>query len=363
MDDGHQDKIMVSFCIASYNRYEVIKEIIEELLEINNDRFEIVVSDDKSPDDTAERLRTINDDRLKVYENKENVGSMQNIYESLNRGSGEFLFYVNDRDNVMASKINEMIKIFEELEKREVAYGKCVPEIKGDIKFQIYKKGEDALRRFACRVSHPTGYFFRRDCWEHVKNKKAVFKKEKYGDYGFTHICAILALKHDGARVYGDFCDVGRERIDFKKVRSGFYNNRSDKRLWYTPEVQERELKIAYYFLKKIGVPQTTLNKILVDRFNECMCRVVINYKILVNQPANSYHYGVVPPENTASISIKNGLYLWDKYRRFIKRQKNESFLVKKIDIVALKVYYAFFANCFSKRQVYYQMVGREVWK
>lgn len=361
MDVRHPNKVIVSFCIASYNRYEIIKELIEELLEINNDRFEIVVSDDKSPDFTAEKLRTIHDERLKVYENKENVGSMQNIYESLNRGSGEFLFYVNDRDNIRATKINEMIKIFEELEKREVAYGKCVPEIKGDIKFQIYKKGEDALRCFACRISHPTGYFFHRDCWRHVKNKKSIFKEEKYGDYGFTHICAILALKHDGARIYGDFCDVGRERIDFKKVRSGFYNNRSDKRLWYTPEVQERELKIAYHFLKKISVPQTILNKILVDRFNECMCRVVIDYKILVNQPANSYHYGVAPPENTTSISIKNGLCLWYKYRHFIKRQKNESFLVKEIDIVAVKVYYTFFVNCFSKRQIYYQRVGREI--
>lgn len=361
MDNGHQNKVMVSFCIASYNRYEVTKELIEELLEINSDRFEIVVSDDKSPDDTAEKLRTIHDDRLKVYENKENVGSMQNIYESLNRGNGEFLFYLNDRDNVKASKINEMIKIFEELEKREVGYGKFVPEIKKDIKFQIYKKGEDALQRFACRVSHPTGYFFRRDCWELVKNKKAIFKEEKYGDYGFTHICAVLALNHDGARIFGDFCDIGRERIDFKKVRSGFYNNRSDKRLWYTPEVQERELKIAYYFLKKIGVSQTVLNKILVDRFYECMCRVVIDYRVLVNQPANSYHYGITPPENTTSISIRNGLYLWNKYRNFIKKVKNEGFLLKEIDIMAVKVYYTFFVNCFSQGQAYLQRTRNEI--
>ena len=94
------NKIIVSFCIATFQRCEVVKELVEEILSIQTDKLEIVVCDNNSADDTVKELKKISDVRLKIYVNERNVGSLLNMYEALEKGTGEYLFYINYRDNL-----------------------------------------------------------------------------------------------------------------------------------------------------------------------------------------------------------------------------------------------------------------------
>ena len=324
---------IVSFCIATYQRYEILNELIQEILSVDTDEIEVVVCDNKSEDGSIEKIKDIKDRRLKVYINERNIGSSLNVYESLNKGNGEYLFYVNDRDNVDKFKIKKLIEILKCLKKEEVAFGKCM-ELQNEMEpYRIYKGGKEALVMFACKVEHPSGYIFRRDEWRKIKNKRRYFENQKYGNYPITQVAAILAQSQKGALIYGDICDLNRRRIDFSVVKSGYYNDRSDKRLWFTPEVLFEELKIAYYFLKKIGVAEEIRDQILLERYKEYLYLCVTRYKDMISDASNTSHYNFYPAQdfkNVFTTSIINGKKIWSNTRSLI-RDKKMRFLFNEI--------------------------------
>lgn len=326
------DDIVVSFCIATFQRYAILEELIMEILSVDSNQFEIVVCDDCSRDDSVEKIKAIRDQRLKIYVNDINVGSLQNIYESLEHGNGRYLFYVNDRDNVDCFKIPKLIDLLGELEKKEVAYIKCINSRQMGSNYQVFKHGKEGILEFACRIDHPTGYIFRRDIWKRMKYRKKLFEKQCYGDYPITMICAMMALKYNGAQIFGDICDVNRERINFAKEKSGYYLKRKDKRVWYSPEVQWRELLIAIKFLRGLYLEETLIEELLYERYKEYLGRVTIQYRDIVSQPYNTLHYNLKVSQNpvvTYMKAIQNGLYVWRKMQSFCKNEKKPELLLK----------------------------------
>ena len=125
--DKKVDKAVVSFCIATFQRYNLLAELVREILSVDSDKIEVAICDDHSQDDSIERIRQIQDPRLKIFVNDNNIGSLPNICEALDKGEGEYLFYVNDRDNVDPFKIKALVEILECLKKDDVAFAKCIP--------------------------------------------------------------------------------------------------------------------------------------------------------------------------------------------------------------------------------------------
>lgn len=350
LDGGKMNNILVSFCIATFQRYEILRELIMEILSVDSERFEVVICDDCSMDDSLQKLRKIEDRRLKFFVNTMNVGSSQNIYESLEWGVGKYLFYVNDRDNVDSFKIKKLLSLLDELGEMDVAFIKCINQQYLNAKYQIYASGEEALLEFACRVDHPTGYIFLRDVWKRLKYRKILFEKQYYGDYPITMICAMMALKYSGAYIYGDVCDVERKRIDFAKVKSGYYLKRKDKRVWYSPGVQWRELLIADRFLRKISVEEALIDKVLYQRYKEYLRRVTIQYKETISESFNTLHYNLHVPHNPVAIHTKailNGLYMWRNMRSFCKYE-NKRDLITRVNQVTRENFHEHIRNIYK---------------
>ncbi len=323
-------EIVVSFCISSYKRYEILKELIQEILSVDSAKFNIIVCDDCSKDGTVEKIRRINDLRLKVYENDINVGGPLNICNSLDHGDGKYLFYINERDNVNPHKIKKLINILQQLEDKDVAFAQCSSIINSSVDYQIYKSGQESLLEFACRIVHPTGYIFRKNIWHSITNRHIYFEKECFGDYGLTLISAIVSLKYSGAWIHGDICDTKRRRIDFSKEKSRYYQKKKDQRIWYLPDVQWRELKIAYKFLEKLDIDEKVIEEVLRQRYREYLYRVLIQYKSIITDPANTIHYNIKGIRNPILVELKsleNGYFLWSKMMKFCLYYKKKEFL------------------------------------
>lgn len=314
-----QNQAMVSFCIATFQRYDILAELIQEILSVNSDKIEVVICDDHSLDDSIEKIRQIQDARLKIFVNKENIGSLSNICETLDKGEGEYLFYVNDRDNVDPMKMKTLLVILEHLKADHVAFARCIPGQYGKQKYQVFKEGEEALVEFACRIDHPTGFIFRKEIWDKIKIRKRFFEDQKYGDHAITQICAIMAQKYRGAVIYGDICNVSRRRLDFAVEKSGYYRKRKDKRLWYSPEVIYRELRIGQKFLKQLGVSDPIRERILIDRYTQYLPWCVTEYKNMVADPLCTLHYDFYPRQDFIHVfmkSVRNGWKLWHNTRK-----------------------------------------------
>ena len=322
---------LLSFCIATYRRYDVLKELIEHILSIDDDRIEVVVGDDKSDDGATDRLCIdIIDERLHVYINSEKMGSQSNIAETWDRGKGKYLFYINDRDYVDPFKIPALLSIIEELDKEGVAFASCVDNIDSDNPYRILD-GKECFLEFAFRMTHPTGYIFRKTIWDNSEAiKKKMFYNQYETDYPWSFLCGCFSLKYKGALIYGDICEKYRERIDFKKVKSGYYSSRKDKRLWYTPEVQWRELRNAYLFAEEVKAPSDWKDELFIRRYNECFKSLTIYHKVIVSNPRYTWHYGIPPEKSIVKIlkeSLRGGLYLRNNVSIYLRKCKNNELL------------------------------------
>jgi glycosyltransferase involved in cell wall biosynthesis len=118
----------VSIAIPTYNQSKYIIRAIESALAQDYKNLEIVISDDNSPDDTESVVKKFiedgNDDRIKYFKNKENLGILQNYKKSLyERLTGDWVinldgddFFVNSNfisaAMVMAVEDSSLVLIF-----------------------------------------------------------------------------------------------------------------------------------------------------------------------------------------------------------------------------------------------------------
>ena len=114
-----EGNIILSVCIATYNRCEMLKKKLERLFNIASDEFEVIVLDDASSDGTCEMLMNNRDSRLVMLENAERNGDkkdgvMQNWYKLFESCHGKFAFHLNDRDLIDTEGLADLINFLKE---------------------------------------------------------------------------------------------------------------------------------------------------------------------------------------------------------------------------------------------------------
>ncbi|WP_217511534.1 glycosyltransferase [Vibrio metschnikovii] len=88
---------LISIIMPSFNRAEIIELSIRSVLEQSYTRFELIVCDDGSSDDTEAVVLSINDDRIKYFK-QENKGAAAARNKALENSRGEVIAYL-DSDN------------------------------------------------------------------------------------------------------------------------------------------------------------------------------------------------------------------------------------------------------------------------
>ncbi|MGV3240756.1 glycosyltransferase family 2 protein [Streptococcus hyovaginalis] len=79
--------MLVSIITVYYNREDYISESINSLLNQTYKNIEIIAVDDGSTDKTYEKLKAIDDPRLKVYTQK-NKGFVNTLFDEINKYNG-----------------------------------------------------------------------------------------------------------------------------------------------------------------------------------------------------------------------------------------------------------------------------------
>lgn len=103
--------ILLSICIPTYNRAEIVYSNIKKYLEFIGDNVQIVVSDNGSKDDTVKLLKSIEDKRLKVYKNTENKGVCYNVNKVIRVAKGDFVLIMSDEDIVDKLVFHEVLEV------------------------------------------------------------------------------------------------------------------------------------------------------------------------------------------------------------------------------------------------------------
>ena len=90
---------MISVCLTTYNGARHIKEQIESILAQLGENDELIVSDDGSTDATVDIIKSMRDDKIKVFFNEKNIGYTRNFEKALNFAKGDIIF-LSDQDDV-----------------------------------------------------------------------------------------------------------------------------------------------------------------------------------------------------------------------------------------------------------------------
>lgn len=93
------DKPLLSICIPTFNRAEIVYECVKNCLKNEFKELEVVVNDNCSTDNTKELLAKIEDSRFSYYRNESNIG-YQNLTVVLSKCKGKFALLMSDEDEV-----------------------------------------------------------------------------------------------------------------------------------------------------------------------------------------------------------------------------------------------------------------------
>lgn len=108
---------MISVCMATHNGEKFIKEQLDSILCQLGPEDEVIVSDDGSTDCTINIIKSINDDRIKIYHYEQTIKTKhahryvcKNFENALNHAKGDYIFLSDQDDCWMEGKVDACLK-------------------------------------------------------------------------------------------------------------------------------------------------------------------------------------------------------------------------------------------------------------
>lgn len=100
---------MISVCIATYNGEKYIKDQLNSILPQLGDNDEVVISDDKSSDNTIKVIQELCDKRISIYIQENNTGVTGNFENALKHAKGDYIFLADQDDVWLDNKVEVMM--------------------------------------------------------------------------------------------------------------------------------------------------------------------------------------------------------------------------------------------------------------
>lgn len=265
---------ILTICIPTYNRKEVLINEVNEYLSVNDDRFLVKVSDNCSTDGTQEALNTINDPRLIINYNRENLGSIPNWIKALSDNESEYLIFTLDKDLV---DINQLKYFLDFLEHEKPCFGYADLDLSKPKGYEKTEPGFDNVLKTAYLDKHPSGYFYRRDLFEEAIMRDSFLKIDKRFDFPFEVINAELAVEYPSIIVRGGLVINANYRNELKGNKTLSYD---DSNIWFG--TTRRLMEYGYYIDNALNLTLNPIDKYsLAKKLTE---KGIINVSILLRQ-------------------------------------------------------------------------------
>lgn len=104
---------LVSICVPTYNAEATIVPTLLSALEQDYPSLEIVVVDDASHDATADLVRGLGDDRIRLVTHRRNRGANQAWNASVIHARGELIKFLHHDDQLNSDCVRRMARIFD----------------------------------------------------------------------------------------------------------------------------------------------------------------------------------------------------------------------------------------------------------
>ena len=273
---------LLSICIPTYNRAEIVFECVKNCLKNEYDFLEVVVTDNCSTDTTEEKLSQIKDSRFKYYKNKENIG-YANLSMCMKNGSGKYCLLLSDEDEIYDidwKNLKSFLEVSEDISVFQCEYydvnGKQL--LKGPLK-RLLKDQYETYLFVQKNFGYAGGSIIKREVlcnvWEGIRKDNLLWNL----------YCEIL-LPMNCAK-YGDICKMvyfkvrrtkrdGKGRLDIVNA----WNGGESEPYW---SIYSRRKQILCWFeeIGRMDLSDVCKQKLLCDNRNNGIERVYSYYLIL----------------------------------------------------------------------------------
>ena len=106
---------LISICVPTYNRSNLIGELLDSILAQTYTNFEIIITDNSDNLETKELIESkYKDERIKYFKNEKNLGTGGNTMKAFEYVKGEYLTFTPDDDIwVDKDKLQKQVKFLE----------------------------------------------------------------------------------------------------------------------------------------------------------------------------------------------------------------------------------------------------------
>lgn len=129
-------------------------QLVTELLNIRSANIEILVNDNRSDIDPNELFSEFSDERLRIVKNDVHLNASQNMIRTIYNSAGKYALYCNDRDMLIATKIDELATFLNTSDFSFVLTTQQRSHNRNRVK--IYEAGYNSLINYSLSY-HPTG--------------------------------------------------------------------------------------------------------------------------------------------------------------------------------------------------------------
>lgn len=99
----------ISVCLAAYNGRDYVREQLASILAQLGPADEVIVVDDASRDDTAVVVKGVDDPRIQLYVNEDNLGYVRTFERALGLARGEYIFLSDQDDLWLPGRAEQMV--------------------------------------------------------------------------------------------------------------------------------------------------------------------------------------------------------------------------------------------------------------
>ena len=102
----------ISVLMTVYNGMPYLIEAVESTLNQTYKNFEFLIIDDASTDESFDYLNQINDKRIKLIKNDQNIGQVKSLNKVLNLCNGDLVARLDQDDVNLPQRLEEQIAFF-----------------------------------------------------------------------------------------------------------------------------------------------------------------------------------------------------------------------------------------------------------
>lgn len=104
---------LVSILIATYNAEKFIKKTVQSCINQTYSEIEILIRDDNSTDNTVAVVKSIENEKVKLFKGEKNIGPYNGLNFLLEKAKGEYVAIQDHDDLWFPEKISKQIKFME----------------------------------------------------------------------------------------------------------------------------------------------------------------------------------------------------------------------------------------------------------